>query len=184
MKKSLNFITMTSLLTLFVSCKEIKLNSCDIDVYHDDLGQEQLVEIKDNAYYEKNWNITFINKSNSPSVDRRKQHADISHKMNTKLIDSRLVKSGHVMVPSAIFGHRRYVKKTAYKEQRKAETSCDTLLRFYSPDIGKSKIFKVDDSLKSEFSYRPFRELEYKKDEFCKQSLVSIVEKLPTCTLK
>ncbi len=180
MKKSLNLITMTSLLTLFVSCQEIKLNSCDIDVYHDDLGQEQLLQIKDDAYYEKNWNITFINKSNSPSVDRRKQHADISHKMNTKLVDSRLVKSGYVEVPS-MFG---YSRKTAYKEQEMAEASCKTLLRFYSQDIGKSKIFKVEDSLKSEFSYTPFRDLSYKSDKFCNQSIVKIVDKLPTCKLK
>lgn len=179
-------LSLLSVFILFISCKEVRLSTCDVDVYHgDEFTPEQLDEIRENAFYQKNWNISFIEKNDETFIDRSKQHASISHNMEIKIVDSKRVEYGEVTVSKpTIFGPNWNSTETAYIEHDKASGICTTNLKFFSPELDESKVFTAKDSIDSEYMSYPIRAIRKDVERLCEKSVVTIVKKLPKCSIK
>ncbi|MCO4755150.1 MAG: hypothetical protein KC478_11760, partial [Bacteriovoracaceae bacterium] len=160
-----------------VSCKTVELSSCDIDVYHDgSISSHTLEKAKDEAYFERNWNINFINEQQNEDNRRQSsQFAVLRVERSTDTVGYREVS----MFPNRGFcllcdNHTRRVSNQRAK--------CGVSVKVSSTEIKKSKTYKSDKS--KETGYSKYTTAQSLLPEVCEDSALSVIKKLPTCSLK
>jgi hypothetical protein len=162
-----------------IGCKEVKLTSCDIDVYHDgELDSRTLNTVRDEAIFEKNWNLNFILKEESEDYTARSsQFALLRVQKQTKEIGSKEEDS----YPNRPFC---FMCETYTHPVAKYRASCNVSTKISSPELKKAKSVNAKASKDTVYSGNASVYARDSLDGVCNTGAMNLVKKLPTCVLK
>ncbi len=154
-------LSLLTLFILFISCKkEIKLMSCDMDVYHkDNISDRTLESLSNRAFFEKGWRVNYMVYKNRNEVEPLAQHAFLDYSVTTK-------------------------EQSLYKYV----STCKATLRVSFPEV-KKKSFMINKE-SSEITpglHHCVPGGDYyceKVEKTCNENALSIIDELPSCTLR
>jgi hypothetical protein len=181
MKHQFN-VTFLLLLTLSItSCKKIELTSCDIDVYHKERFSPSwgyvISHIKESAFYDKGWNLNFIEYKRDSEIDRTQSHVLVS----STLISDDFQRSTSTLRESRGLFHYTESSYNMFNE----DYICNVKAKIYSPELSKTHTVELTRTMNTgtyEVSLG-----DYKKQQaisMCNKAKIAIVDKLPRCVLK
>jgi hypothetical protein len=157
----------------FISCEEVKLGSCDLTVYHKgNIEGYVLDDIRNEVYYDKGWNVNYLEFRNQQEVDRSLQHAILTYSEADEIIGQKQVGKNH-----------GFFTDTIYTRFFKRRRNCAANIMVSLPELGQSfnkNVMNSEETAYSNTSYVHNKALR----GFCEKNAMKIVKEIPKCEIK